>query len=427
VQLEAFGLRRMPPFPSPLSGVVSRFATIAVSVIALVLIALPQAAPVHAKTNCKNTGSFSAWLRQYKRQAAAEGVSRRTIDQALGGMTLSQKVIRRDRRQGFFAQGFDSFSKKLATPNRHRSAQKKIAQRRKFFDRAEREFGVPPAVIAAFWALESDFGVGMGNLPVLRSLATLAYDCRRGEMFTGELTAALKIIDKGDLTPSDMIGSWAGELGQIQFLPRHYLDHAIDYDGDGRANLFKSDGDIIGSGAAFIKHLGWKRGEPWLEQVTVPDKLPWDQADLTILHPVSQWREWGVRPVDPGSMQTAGLPASLLLPMGRKGPAFLAYENFRVYTEWNHSLTYATTAAYLATRVDGKKTMLGRDRDFPRLDVEQTKQLQRLLARRGFDVGKADGIIGAKTRAAVKTMQQRLGLPADSFPTPELLRRIQRS
>ncbi|MEL7049185.1 MAG: lytic murein transglycosylase [Pseudomonadota bacterium] len=377
-----------------------------------------------AHADCKNTQSFSGWLAGYKKQAAAEGISKRTIRRALGGMQYSEKVIRRDRRQGFFAQGFDTFSKKLATAYRVKAGRRQIKKYQRFFDRAQQDYGVPPEVITAFWALESDFGKGMGKFSVLRALATLAYDCRRKDLFTGELTAALKIIDKGDLNPSDMVGSWAGELGQVQFLPRHYLEHALDYDGNGKANLFTNNGDIIGTTAAFIKHLGWQANKPWLQEVRVPKQLPWDQSELTIKHPRSQWAAWGVRNADGSKLRADSQPASLLLPMGRFGPAFLAYPNFNVYTEWNNSLNYATTAAYLATRIAGAPSMKGRDRKFPRLSVKQIKQMQRILTRRGFDVGKADGIVGAKTRAAVRAMQQKHGLPADGFPTPQLLRRL---
>ncbi len=390
---------------------------------AMVMIGL-FAGTVEAGAICLNKGKFETWLSDYKRDARAAGISQRTIDRALSGMTLDKSVISRDRRQGFFAQSFASFSKKLATDHRLKAGRRAVSKHKKYFDRAERDFGVPAAVITGFWALESDFGVGMGKLPVLRSLATLAYDCRRGPMFREELTAALKIIDRGDLAPEDMIGSWAGELGQTQFLPQHYLNHAVDYDGDGRPNLFKSPGDIIGSTAAFLAHLGWKRGQPWVQEVRVPAELPWDQADLAIKHPRSKWAGWGVKAADGGAINSDGLPASLLLPMGRLGPAFLAYENFDIYLQWNQSLNYATTAAYLATRIDGAGPMRGRDRDIPGLDPEQAKELQRILNKRGYDVGKIDGIIGAKTRAAVKEMQQKFGLPADSFPTVDLLRRL---
>ena len=387
------------------------------------LFALLVAGSNPAAAACQNSGKFSTWLNEYRQEAAANGISQRTIRAALGGMTLDRGVIRRDRRQGFFGQSFYSFSRKLATQHRLNAGRKKLKKYNSIYARAEKEYGVPGPVITAFWALESDFGVGMGDLPVLRSLATLAYDCRRSDMFRAELTAALKIIDRGDLKPSEMIGSWAGELGQTQFLPTHYLNHAIDYDGDGRRNLFRSSADIIGSTAAYINHIGWRRGEPWIQEVVLTKNLPWDQADLKIKHPRSKWIAWGVKPRKGQSLPNDNLPASLLIPMGRKGTAFLAYQNFDVYLEWNQSLNYSTTAAYLATRMAGAPSMR-RPQGIPTLTLDQAKLMQRILTKRGFDVGKIDGIIGAKTRTAVKAMQKKYGMPADSYPTPALLARL---
>ena len=266
----------------------------------------------------------------------------------------------------------------------------------------------------------------MGNLPVLRSLATLAYDCRRSEMFRGELLAALQIIDRGDLQASDMIGSWAGELGQTQFLPTHYLKHAVDFDGDGRRDLLKSAPDVVASTAAFIQSLGWERGQPWLQEVRVPTNLAWDQADLAIKHPRSQWVKWGVTLADGRPLPNDALPASLLLMMGRNGPAFLAYPNFQVYLQWNQSLTYATTAGYLATRIAGAPIMFRGKGVSPSLSGEQVKDLQSALIRQGHLTGEADGKLGAGSRAAVKKAQIKYGLPADSYPTTELLERLRR-
>ncbi len=391
---------------------------------AVAAVGLPSNA---ANAACQNTESFSSWMRGFKQMARAEGISERTISRALDGVSLDSKIIRRDRGQTFFAQSFNTISKKLATAHRMKAGKRKINKRKKWFAKAEQEYGVPPEVITAFWALESDFGAGMGNYSILRALATLAYDCRRKELFTGELLDALKILDKGWVRPSDMIGSWAGEMGQTQFLPKHYLDHAVDYDGDGSRNLFASDPDIIGSTAAFIMHLGWRRGEPWIEEVRVPDQLPWEKSDLDDQIAVSQWAEWGVRKADGRPLEDNGLKASLLLPMGRLGPAFLAYPNFAIYPLWNNSLTYCITAAYLATRIGERAgPMRGRDRNIPELSIEETKELQRILVRRGYDVGKVDGIIGAKTRAAVKAMQLKYGFPADSFPTTGLLNKLRR-
>jgi hypothetical protein len=170
-----------------------------------------------------------------------------------------------------------------------------------------------------------------------------------------------------------------------------------------------------------MTHLGWRRDEPWLEEVVVTSDLPWDKAELATKLPRSQWASWGVTKADGSALPNDSMPASLLLPMGRYGPAFLAYENFNVYLQWNQSLSYAITAAWLATRIDGAPVMQKPKRQIPVLAQDEAKELQRQLKRRGFDVGEVDGKIGASTRAAVKAMQVKLGLPADSYPTPELL------
>ncbi len=376
--------------------------------------------------NCRNTESFHTWLARFKRDAAAAGIRPHTINAALDGLGIDRKVIARDRRQGFFAQSFWTFQGKLATKNRVVSGRKKIAQHKAIFERARRKFGVPASVITGFWALESDFGAGMGKFPIMPALVTLAYDCRRQVMFQEELKAALQIIDRGDMTPAQMIGSWAGEIGQTQFLPTRYLDHAIDFDGDGRIDLFHDDADVIGTTANYMHHLGWRPNEPWLEEVRITRDLPWQQADLAIKLPRSKWAGWGITYPDGRPVPSDNMPASLLLPMGRFGPAFLAYPNFDIYTEWNNSLTYATTAAYLATRIDGAGPMSRGSGHIPDLTDAETKEVQRLLAARGYDVGKIDGLVGEKTRAAVKEMQLKYKMPADSYPTPELLAALRR-
>ena len=382
--------------------------------------------PPPAPRSCKNTGSFSAWMRDFRKEAEQLGISRATISAALDGITLDQSVIRRDRRQGFFSQSFLDFQAKLATNNRVQNGRKQIQRNRATFDRVRQEYGVQASVITGFWALESDFGAGLGDLPILRSLATLAYDCRRGPMFRDELLAALEIIDRGDMRPHEMIGSWAGEIGQTQFLPTRYLEHAVDYDDDGKPDLFKNPTDIIGTTANYMSHLGWRRDEPWIEEVVVPRELPWREADLSIKHPRAKWAEWGVQRASGEPLENDSMPASLLLPMGRNGPAFLAYENFNVYLQWNQSLNYAVTAAYLATRIDGAPPMRRGRGDIPVLSPDEAKELQRRLVAEGHDVGEIDGIIGEKTRLAVKTMQIKFNLPADSYPTPELLAALRR-
>ena len=370
---------------------------------------------------------FERFLADLKQQAVAGGVSQNAIAEATPYLVYDQGIVNRDRGQRVFGQVFTEFAGRMAASYRMQQGQARIKTYAAAFARAEKEYGVPPAVIAAFWGLESDFGANMGNLPTLRSLVSLAYDCRRSQMFANETIAALKIIDRGDLTATEMVGSWAGELGQTQFLPTHYFNYAVDYDGDGHRNLLRSPSDVIGSTANYIATgLKWRRGEPWLQEVRVPASasFPWDQADLTIQLPRSKWALLGVSYADGKALPSDNLPASLLLPMGRMGPAFLAYPNFAAYTEWNNSLIYSTTAGYLANRIAGAPPMQRPAVPVAQLPFNELRELQQLLVRGGFNVGKVDGIMGQQSRTAVKTMQIKYGLPADSWPTAELLARM---
>jgi lytic murein transglycosylase len=389
----------------------------------------PRPAAVPRAASCHNGASFERFLAELKQRAMAEGVSQRAIRDAEPYLVYDQGIVNRDRGQRVFGQIFTQFAGRMAAPFRMQEGQARIRANAAAFARAEKQYGVPPAVIAAFWGLESDFGANMGNLPVLPSLVSLAYDCRRSERFQNETIAALKVIDRGDLSPAEMVGSWAGELGQTQFLPTHYVTYAVDYDGDGRRNLLRSAADVIGSTANYIATgLKWRRGEPWLEEVHVApntaSNFPWDQADLTIQMPRSKWTQLGVTYADGRSLPNDELPASLLLPMGRTGPAFLAYANFAAYTEWNNSLIYSTTAGYLATRIAGATPMRKPAGAVAQLPFNEIKELQQLLVRAGFDVGKVDGVLGQQSRTAVKAMQVKYGLPADSWPTAELLARM---
>jgi lytic murein transglycosylase len=369
--------------------------------------------------------SFDRFLANLKQQAVAAGVSQRALAEASPYLVYDQGIVNRDRGQRVFGQVFTEFARNRASDGAAKNAQARIRMHAAAFNRAEKEFGVPPAVIAAFWGLESSFGAELGNLHTLPSLVSLAYDCRRSERFAGETIAALKIIDRGDLTPDEMVGSWAGELGQTQFLPTHYFTYAVDYDGDGRRDLLRSAADVIGSTANYIANgLKWRRGEPWLEEVRAPANFPWDQADLTIKLPRAKLAQLGVAYPDGRPLPSDDLPASLLLPMGRMGPAFLAYANFAAYTEWNNSLIYSTTAGYLATRIAGAAPMRKPAGAVAQLPFNDMKELQGLLVRAGFDVGKVDGVLGQQSRTAVKAMQVKYGLPADSWPTAELLARI---
>ena len=283
---------------------------------------------------------------------------------------------------------------------------------------------MPAPVLTAFWGLESDYGGNFGKFKILPALTTLAYDCRRGDYFRPELMDALEIVQRGDQRVADMVGSWAGEFGGMQFTASRYLKYGVDFDGDGRIDIIHSTADTLASAANYVKDLGWKRGEPWLQEVRVPARMPWREADLDIQHPVSQWAKWGVRAAH-GRLPRQDLPASLILPMGRHGPAFLAYPNFKVFLGWNSSFVYSTTVAYFATRLAGAPVVshAGAKTVQP-LSIEQMKELQTLLNRDGFNAGEVDGKLGNGTREAVKKAQLKFGLPADSWPTAELLAKL---
>ncbi len=386
----------------------------------------PAAAPRAPRAAaCHNGQSFDRFLADLKQQAVAEGVSQRALNEAAPYLVYDQSIVNRDRGQRVFGQVFNEFARNRASEGAARNAQARIKMHAAAFARAEKEYGVPPAVIAAFWGLESSFGAELGKLHTLPSLVSLAYDCRRSEMFQKETIAALRIVDRGDLSAAEMIGSWAGELGQTQFLPTHYFNYAVDYDGDGHRNLLRSAPDVIGSTANYIATgLKWRRGEPWLQEVRAPQNFPWEQADLTTKLSRSKLAQLGVTYPDGRPLPNDDMPASLLLPMGRSGPAFLAYANFAAYTEWNNSLIYSTTAGYLASRIAGAAPMRQPAVPVAQLPLNELKELQQLLVRAGFNVGKVDGVMGQLSRTAVKAMQVKHGLPADSWPTAELLTRM---
>jgi lytic murein transglycosylase len=391
-------------------------------ITAALLAASLSAGPAFA-VSCRTNASFDRWLDEFRHEAMAAGISQRTLAAVAPEMVYDQRIVNIDRGQRVFNQTFIEFSGRMVAAYRIQKGGQLIQQYGSVFSRAKEQFGVPAAVITAFWGLESDFGANSGKEKVLPALTTLAYDCRRADMFRGHLLSALQLIDRGDLRPEEMIGSWAGELGQTQMMASEYNKWAVDYDGDGHRNLIRSVPDVIGSTANYLQSLGWQANQPWLTEVHVPVQLPWDQADLTIQHPRSQWAAWGVTLADGRPLQADGLPASLVLPMGRLGPAFLAYDNFQVYLKWNQSLVYSLTAAYYATRLAGAAPMHKGNGTPVALPFEQAKELQQLLKRYGY-TGEVDGKLGLSTRTAVKAAQMKLGFPADSWPTPELLARM---
>ncbi|RWQ29166.1 lytic murein transglycosylase [Mesorhizobium sp.] len=366
-------------------------------------------------------GDFQAWKQGVVAEAKNAGVGTAGLE-ALETAALDGKVLARDRAQGVFTQTFIEFSNRMISAYRLKQGAVILKEYADVFARADREFGVQAPVIAAFWALETDFGAVQGDFQTLNALVTLSHDCRRPQLFRPQIVPLLTLIDRG-VVPADVTGAWAGEIGQTQMLPSDYLGRGVDGDGDEVIDLRGSAPDVIMTTANKITSRGWKRDQPWIEEVRVPDDLPWDQTGRTNKLPLAQWAQWGVTNPNSTPLDDNGLKAGLALPMGRKGPAFLVYDNFDVYLEWNQSFTYALTAANLAARLAGAPQFNPRNPE-PGLNGDQMRALQTKLEARGYDVGTVDGVLGTNTREAIRKEQMRLGLPVDGWPTPELLAKL---
>jgi lytic murein transglycosylase len=366
-------------------------------------------------------GDFAAFRDAMAAEAIAEGHPPDSARAFFDALRQDPKVRAADRRQGVFQLDFITFSRRLISQDRIDRGRANLKKHAAIFDRVAAESGVPAGILTAFWAFETDYGQVQGDFLTANALATLAHDCRRPELFQPQLLAALTLYERGDLDPGKTRGAWAGEIGMVQMLPADILRHGTDADGDGHVLLKTSVADALVSGGRMLAGLGWRAGEPWLQEVTVPDTLDWSLAATDRRLPVAEWQRLGVSAGE--GQLAAGLHAALLLPVGRKGPAFLAYPNFDVLFEWNQSYVYVLTAAYFATRHEGAPVYKAGDPE-PGLDEGGMKELQTLLAARGHDVGKIDGILGLATRTASQKEQLRLGLPADAWPTADLLRAL---
>ena len=360
-------------------------------------------------------GPLSDFTAAITAEAVAQGLPEEAARSYLRGARIDDRVLARDRSQGVFRMNFIDFSRRLISQNRIDTGRSLAQRHAAIFDRAEAEFGVPRGILLAFWAFETDYGQVQGDFNTRDALVTLGHDCRRPELFQPQILAAIALHARGDF-PTDTTGAWAGEIGMVQMLPYDILERGVDGDGDGHVTLKTSVADALMSGARLLQHHGWQAGQPWLAEVTVPARMDWAQTGLDVQKPLSDWQAMGVT----GKADLPQGNASLILPQGRNGPAFLAYQNFRTLFDWNQSFTYVLTGAYFATRLQGASPYDAGNPD-PGLDDQQMMRLQEKLAALGHDVGKIDGILGAGTRAAVQKEQIRLGLPADAWPTVELL------
>ncbi len=391
----------------------------------LTALALIAALPLHAQGGDEGEiivpcgGDFAAFAQRMEEAAIARGADPATARAFFDGVRQDPDTLAADRRQGVFSLPFTDFARRLISQNRMDRGQALSREYDAVFDRIEAEYGVPRGVLLAFWAFETDYGAVQGDFNTVNSLMTLGHDCRRPGLFQPQVLAALELASRGDLDPDTTTGAWAGEIGQVQMLPEDILTNGVDGDGDGHVRLKTSAPDALMSGAAMLRDLGWRPNEPWLEQVEVPADMDWSQARLGVRRTPRDWAQAGIEPRS-GDFLAPDLPATLILPQGKDGPAFLGYPNFDTFFEWNQSYTYVLTAAYFARRLEGAP-VFDAGNPAPALSTDEMKALQRRLAALGHDVGQVDGILGAGTRAAIRAEQARLGLPADAWPTRALL------
>lgn len=369
-------------------------------------------------------GGFSLCVDTLKAQARDAGLSDTVIDTVLANVKYNPRVIELDRRQPELTETFHDYLTKRVTRQRVEQGRSLMAKHGAFLNELTAKYGIPSQYLIALWGLETNYGAYTGNTPVLDSLATLACDERRSEFFTIELFEALRLVQNDVIGPAQMQGSWAGAMGNMQFMPSTYRQHAIDADGDGHADMWNSMHDTFASVARFLDALGWQRGYRWGREVKLPKDFPYAQANGTNWQPLSAWRDLGVTTTAGKPLPDVSLSAAILLPSGRHGPAFAVYHNFTVITRWNQSQFYALAAGHLADRINGGGNLAVMPPDYPPLRKELVTALQNRLNELGFDAGKVDGILGPVTRTAIQAYQHASGLIADGYPDGKTLATI---
>ncbi|WP_246731635.1 lytic murein transglycosylase [Methylocapsa sp. S129] len=406
------------------------------SILGAMLLLLPAAAALaasHAKTkvasHVKTTAadhSFQLFIESVWPEARAHGVSRKTFDLAFRGVTYDAKVVANTNAQAEFVKPIWEYLASAVSTNRIERAEAAAQQYQSWLSKAQHKFGVDASVVTGIWGMETDFGAFAGSDYVIRALASLAYVHYRGDYFKDELIAALQILEEGDITPARMKGSWAGAMGQTQFMPSSFREYAVDFDGAGRRDIWTSAPDAIGSTANYLAKHGWILGQPWGFEVILPEGFDLKDADSSHYASFSAFAERGVKRADGKAMPQSG-EAELLITAGLKGPIFLVTPNFKVIKSYNNSTSYALGVALLGDRaMGGGPLQAAWPIHDPQLSAAQMREMQTRLKKMGYDVGELDGKIGESGRAALRAYQEKTGLIPDGYPTLVLLSKMRK-
>jgi membrane-bound lytic murein transglycosylase B len=392
------------------------------SLISLLGLLLSTAHSSHAQTA---DDEFAACTLRLKQEAATAGISSAVADDVLDNVQWVSRVIELDQQQPEFTSTFPDYYRKRVSDTRVEKGRTMLKEHAALLQSVSDRYGVPPHYLVSFWGLETNFGGYLGKMAIADSLATLACDQRRSKFFTTELINAMRIIEAGDVDRESMTGSWAGAMGHVQFMPSAFLNYAVDGDGDGRRDLWGSIPDAMSSAGNFLNSLGWQPGLRWGREVVVPPGFDYTQATRKVKKPLQEWSAAGVTDAFGKPLPAVDLPASILVPGGAKGPAFVIYGNFDVIMRWNRSEFYAISVGRLADRIAGagELTQPAPD-DGLRLSREMVMTLQRQLNQLGFDTGKPDGIFGSGTRAALRSYQSANNLIADGYPSQQILNAV---
>lgn len=367
---------------------------------------------------------FQQCVVEISERAEREGVGKKVIDDALGQANYLKNVIGYDRNQPESVQSFPNYFSKRVTAWRIDKGREMYNKHREFLIKQTSKYGIPAHYLIAFWGLETNYGTYKGKMSTIDSLATLACDPRRSKFFTQELITALKLMERENFVKASMLGSWAGAMGHTQFMPSAYIAYAIDGDDDGTVDLWNSEEDALASAANFLNQLGWQRGYRWGREVKLPTGFDYSLTGRNQKHSLAQWKEKDVVKVNGKAFAANEMKASVLIPAGHEGPAFMVYDNFKIIMRWNNSESYAIAVGHLADRILGAGPLV---QPLPNLDNYQRSEmvaLQNALNLMGIDVGKADGIFGSATRNGIQTFQSANNMVADGFPSSEVFAAI---